>query len=151
MTIPLFSHWLIIWGKQALLESSTLVSNPQTAKDAVAIIGMGCRFPKANNPQAFWSLLRSGDDAITKVPVSRWESDNGWGGFLEQVDQFDAKFFSIYPQEANNMDPQQRLLLEVSWEALENAGLAAERLAGSRSGVFIGISSGDYAAEIMPS
>ncbi|BAZ22955.1 beta-ketoacyl synthase [Kalymmatonema gypsitolerans NIES-4073] len=128
-----------------LLESFTFVSNPQTATEAVAIIGKGCRFPKANNPQAFWSLLRSGDDAITKVPVSRWGSDNGWGGFLEQLDQFDPQFFGISPREASNMDPQQRLLLEVSWEALENAGLAAERLAGSQGGVFIGISTGDYA------
>ena len=127
------------------LESSAFVSNPQSATEAVAIVGKGCRFPKANNLQAFWSLLRSGDDAITKVPVFRWQSDNSWGGFLEQVDQFDPHFFSISPREACNMDPQQRLLLEVSWEALENAGLAAEGLAGSRGGVFIGISSGDYA------
>ena len=127
------------------LKSSAFVSNSQTASTAVAIIGKGCRFPKADNPQAFWSLLRSGSDAITNVPVSRWESDNGWGGFLEEVDQFEPQFFSISPREASNMDPQQRLLLEVSWEALENAGLAAEQLAGIRGGVFIGISSGDYA------
>ncbi|MEM9216874.1 MAG: amino acid adenylation domain-containing protein [Cyanobacteria bacterium P01_F01_bin.150] len=128
------------------LESSAFVSNPQTATEAIAIIGKGCRFPKANNPQAFWSLLRSGNDAITKVPVSRWQSDDDtWGGFLEQVDQFEPQFFNIAPREASNMDPQQRLLLEVSWEALENAGLAAEELAGRRGGVFIGISSGDYA------
>ena len=127
------------------LGSSAFVSNLQSATEAVAIVGKGCRFPKANNLQAFWSLLRSGDDAITKVPVSRWQSDNGWGGFLDQVDQFDPHFFSISPREACNMDPQQRLLLEVSWEALENAGLAADRVAGSRGGIFIGISSGDYA------
>ncbi len=127
------------------LESTTSSSNPQTANEAVAIIGKGCRFPKANNPEAFWSLLRSGGDAISQVPASRWQSSNGWGGFLEQVDQFDPQFFSISPREASNMDPQQRLLLEISWEALENAGLAVEQLAGSLSGVFIGISSGDYA------
>ncbi|MDJ0595861.1 MAG: AMP-binding protein [Pleurocapsa sp. MO_226.B13] len=127
------------------LESPVLVSNSQTATEAVAIIGLGCRFPKANNPQAFWSLLRSGGDAITKVPVARWQSDNSWGGFLDRVDQFDPQFFSISSREASNMDPQQRFLLEVSWEALENAGLAAEQLAGSRGGVFIGISNGDYA------
>ncbi|NEO43855.1 MAG: SDR family NAD(P)-dependent oxidoreductase [Moorea sp. SIO4A3] len=124
---------------------SSIAFNPATVSSAIAIIGKGCRFPKANNPEAFWSLLRSGQDGITKVPVSRWESDNGWGGFLEQVDQFDAQFFNISPRETNQLDPQQRLLLEVSWEALENAGLAAAGLAGSRSGVFIGISSGDYA------
>ncbi|MDE5076130.1 MAG: beta-ketoacyl synthase N-terminal-like domain-containing protein, partial [Trichodesmium sp. St5_bin2_1] len=128
-----------------LLEFSTSVSNPQSATEAVAVIGKGCRFPKANNPQAFWSLLRSGDDVITKVPISRWQSENCWGGFLEQIDQFDPQFFGISPRETSNMDPQQRLLLEVSWEALENAGLAVEKLARSRGGVFIGISSGDYA------
>ena len=119
-------------------------SQRTTESEAVAIIGKGCRFPGSNNPQAFWSKLRSGDDAITRVPVSRWQSDNDWGGFLELVDQFDAQFFNLSPRETINIDPQQRLLLEVSWEALENAGLAAEQLAGSRGGVFIGISSGDY-------
>ena len=129
----------------APIKSSLFVSHRQIATEAIAIIGLGCRFPKAKNPQAFWSLLRSGVDAITKVPGSRWESENTWGGFLEQVDQFDPQFFSISPREAISMDPQQRLLLEVSWEALENAGLAAAGLVGSRGGVFIGISSGDYA------
>src|SRR5206468_4543568 len=68
-----------------------------------------------------------------------------WGGFLQQVDQFDPSFFSISPREAVRMDPQQRLLLEVAWEALEHAGLAADKVAGSQTGVFIGISSNDYA------
>ena len=131
-----------------LLESPASAAKPQITNDvndAVAIVGKGCRFPQADNPQAFWSLLRSGDDAITQVPVSRWQSDSAWGGFLEKVDQFDPQFFNISPREASNIDPQQRLLLEVAWEALEDAGLAAERLTGSRGGVFIGISSGDYA------
>ncbi|MDB9450974.1 type I polyketide synthase [Dolichospermum circinale] len=129
----------------APIKSSLFVSHRQIATEAIAIIGLGCRFPKAKNSQAFWSLLRSGVDAITKVPGSRWESENTWGGFLEEVDQFDTQFFNISPREASSMDPQQRLLLEVSWEALENAGLAAAGLVGSRGGVFIGISSGDYA------
>ncbi len=116
-----------------------------TKSSSVAIIGKGCRFPGSNNPQVFWSNLRSATDAITRVPVERWQSDNGWGGFLEQVDQFDAQFFNLSPRETINIDPQQRLLLEVSWEALENAGLAAEQLIGTRGGVFIGISSVDYA------
>jgi acyl transferase domain-containing protein len=101
-------------------------------------------FSSSRLSRSFWSLLSSGQDAITKVPISRWNSDNDWGGFLDRIDSFDPQFFNISPQEANNIDPQQRLLLEVSWEALENASLSAEKLAGSRSGVFVGISGGDY-------
>ena len=127
------------------LKSSHVVANPHQQTEAIAIVGKGCRLPKADNPQAFWSLLRSGQDAITKIPTSRWGEDRSWGGFLDRVDRFDPQFFNISPREAHSIDPQQRLLLEVSWEALENAGLSAEKLTGSRSGVFIGISSGDYA------
>lgn len=133
---------------------------PPSSKDnqAIAIIGIGCRFPKANNPEVFWQLLRNGVDGISEVPTSRWDAhafyepsrsqrgkmNTRWGGFLEQVDQFDPQFFGISPREAESMDPQQRLLLEVSWEALENAGKAPEKLAGSNAGVFVGISNFDY-------
>ncbi len=127
--------------------------------EPIAIIGMGCRFPGgANDPDAFWRLLSEGIDGISEVPAGRWlvddyyDSDTGrpgkmntrWGGFLDQVDQFDAEFFGISPREATCMDPQQRLALEVAWEALEDGGQAAPRLAGSRTGVFIGICSSDY-------
>lgn len=130
----------------------------QAKAEPIAIIGLGCRFPGAKNPQAFWQLLRNGVDAITEVPPNRWDVDafydpdpnavgkmnTRWGGFLEQVDQFDAQFFGISPREAKRMDPQQRLLLEVTYEALENAGVAPNSLAGSRTGVFIGIGTNDY-------
>ncbi|MEH1834782.1 MAG: amino acid adenylation domain-containing protein, partial [Nostoc sp.] len=112
--------------------------------EEIAIVGMGCRFPKANNPDAFWQLLRNGVDAIAEVPASRWDNYACYGGFLEQVDQFDPQFFGISPREAESMDPQQRLLLEVSWEALEHAGKAPDKLAGSQTGVFFGISNFDY-------
>ena len=106
----------------------------------IAIIGMGCRFPGANDPEQFWQLLKNGQDAIAKS--DRWDGD--WGGFIDDVDKFDPQFFGITPREAQSIDPQQRLLLEVSWSALENAGVANHSLAGSSTGVFIGISSSDY-------
>ncbi|MGK7875070.1 MAG: hybrid fatty acyl-AMP ligase/type I polyketide synthase [Xenococcaceae cyanobacterium] len=108
----------------------------------IAIVGIGCRFPGAKNPKAFWELLRNGKDAITRGEGR--SSGGDWGGFLDGVDEFDAQFFGISPREAQGMDPQQRLLLEVSWEALEWAGLAGDKLAGSLTGVFVGISSSDY-------
>ncbi|MBV9229928.1 MAG: AMP-binding protein [Chloroflexi bacterium] len=156
--IEALSHYLA--GEPVALESSSLPrdgSKPET--DAIAIIGLSCRFPGAENPEEFWQMLRDGVDGITEVPEKRWDlqsfydpdratpgkMNTRWGGFLEQVDQFDPYFFGISPREAARMDPQQRLLLEVAWEALENAGQAPDRLAGSQTGVFIGISSSDYA------
>jgi acyl transferase domain-containing protein len=131
----------------------------KSESDAIAIVGIGCRFPGgANSPESFWALMRDGVDAITEVPADRWDlrsfySPNAgvsgkmntrWGGFLSQIDHFDAKFFNISPREAVRMDPQQRLLLEVTWEALEDAGQVPEALAGSRSGVFIGMIANEY-------
>ncbi|HET6890349.1 MAG TPA: type I polyketide synthase [Pyrinomonadaceae bacterium] len=128
--------------------------------EPVAIIGMGCRFPGgADHPKAFWRLLRDGVDAIGEVPSGRWDIDSYFdpdpdapgkmytreGGFIEQVDLFDAQFFGISPKEATRMDPQQRLLLEVSWEALEHAGWPPDKLKGSRTGIFVGIGIDDYA------
>ncbi|QSJ17338.1 acyltransferase domain-containing protein [Nostoc sp. UHCC 0702] len=123
-------------------------------REPIAIIGIGCRFPHAKNPEAFWQLLSDGVDAITETPLSRWDIDpkavkldktnTFWGGFLDQVEQFDPKFFGISAPEAASMDPQQRLLLEVTWEALEDAGQIPAHLAGTQTGVFIGISSQDF-------
>ncbi|PSB21039.1 short-chain dehydrogenase [filamentous cyanobacterium CCP2] len=126
--------------------------------ESIAIIGIGCRFPGANHPAAFWQLLQKGTDAITEVPIDRWDVDHyydpepgkpgkmytRWGGFLDQVDQFDASFFGISPREAERIDPQQRLVLEVAWEAIENAGIAPSSLSGSQTGVFMGIGNYDY-------
>ncbi|MCH8147569.1 MAG: SDR family NAD(P)-dependent oxidoreductase [Planctomycetes bacterium] len=130
--------------------------------EAVAIIGMSCRVPGAADPEAFWQLLRHGVDAITEVPPDRWDVDAYYdpdpeapgksytrcGGFLEDIDKFDAHFFGIAPREAINMDPQQRLLLEVGWEALERAGQPVSSLAGSDTGVFVGVMNEDYASLI---
>lgn len=109
--------------------------------EKIAIVGMGCRFPGAKNIKAYWTLLRNGIDAVS---LSDRFDRQTWGGFLDNVDQFEPQFFGISPREAQEMDPQQRLLLEVSWEALENGGIAAEKIAKSQTGVFIGISSSDY-------
>jgi len=126
--------------------------------EPIAIIGMGCRYPGANDPAQYWRLLRDGIDAVTEIPAGRWDvnaffdedanapgkMNTRWGGFLEQIDQFDSHFFKISPREAVHVDPQQRLLLEVTWEALEDAGQLPEKLGGSQTGVFIGIMGNDY-------
>jgi len=125
---------------------------------AIAIIGMACRFPGADTPEQYWALISGGLDAISEVPEDRWNIERlydpepnqagkmltRWGGFLDKVNGFDPLFFGITPREAAYIDPQQRLLLEVVWEALENAAQPPESLAGSQTGVFIGISSWDY-------
>jgi len=117
-------------------------------RESVAIVGMGCRLPGANNLNDFWQLLRNGIDAITEVPGDRHTGLTGWGGFLAEIDGFDAEFFGIPDQEAVIMDPQQRFLLEVTWEALEDAGQIPEKLAGSHTGVFVGISCGNHRAMV---
>lgn len=127
--------------------------------EPIAVVGIGCRFPGGvKSPSAFWRLLRDGVDAVSEVPTDRWDIPSHydpdadspgkmisrWGGFLQRIDEFDALFFGISPREAAAMDPQQRLLLEMAWEALENAGLVPEQLAGSDASVFVGISNHDY-------
>ena len=127
--------------------------------EPIAIIGIGCRFPGgATDPERFWQLLRRGIDAITRVPADRWSADRfavsdpeaggtipaPYGGFLGDVRSFDPHFFGITPREAIAMDPQQRLVLEVAWEALEDAGTVPGRLAGTQTGVFVGIGLNDY-------
>lgn len=147
-------------GEQAENKSgdarSTSIQN--TAAEPVAIIGIGCRFPGAKDPESFLQLLRNGTDAITEVPEDRWQkhafyhpdpavpgkSVSSWGGFLDNIDQFDPFFFGISPMEAEYMDPQQRLLMELSYEALDDAGQSKENITGTRTGVFIGISINEY-------
>ncbi|MER6349025.1 SDR family NAD(P)-dependent oxidoreductase [Streptomyces sp. NPDC001595] len=126
--------------------------------EAIAVVGLSCRLPGADGPEAFWELLRTGSDAITPVPADRWRSAIGEdtpedtvpgmrrGGFLDRIDTFDAAFFGIAPREAVTMDPQQRLVLELAWEALEHAGIVPAALRGSRTAVFVGTLRDDYAA-----
>ncbi len=154
-------------AKRALLERRLAAAGPGVAGTApakaerIAIVSMACRFPGgADTPTAFWQMLLEGRDAVTAVPASRWDGDalfdadplaanraqSRTGGFLADVEGFDAAFFGISPREAALMDPQQRLLLEVAFEALESGGQAVDQLAGSATGVFVGAhsQSSDY-------
>jgi acyl transferase domain-containing protein len=130
--------------------------------EAIAIIGMSCRLPGANNLEAFWTLLSEGIDAISEIPSERWPIDafydaepgkpgkmsSRWAGLIDNIDCFDAEFFGISPREAKAMDPQQRLALELTWEALEDAAIAPTSLAGSRTSVFMGAATCDYHRKI---
>ncbi|MDH6113662.1 acyl transferase domain-containing protein/NADPH:quinone reductase-like Zn-dependent oxidoreductase [Kitasatospora sp. MAP12-15] len=137
----------------------------EQVREPIAVVGIGCRFPQAESPEAFWRMLEEGVDAVGPVPADRWDpvayaqahpdvvSDRVpvEAGFLDgPVDGFDPLFFGISPREAQEMDPQQRLFLEVAWEALEDAGLANESLAGSRTGVFASAIWHDYAELAAP-
>ncbi|NEQ41779.1 MAG: type I polyketide synthase, partial [Okeania sp. SIO3I5] len=132
--------------------------------EPIAIIGMGCRFPGgASTPEAFWDVLQNGVDTIAEVPKDRWDLDDyyhpdpdtpgkmysRYGGFIDQIQEFDANFFGISPLETNHLDPQHRLLLEVSWEALEHSGKNPQQLKKSQTGVFIGICSNDYTNNVL--
>jgi acyl transferase domain-containing protein len=145
----------------ATLEAE-LASYKTAQHEPIAVIGMGCRFPNAENLSAFWQLLRNGVDAIGEAPAERWDVDAHYhpdpdmpgkmytraGGFLQQVDGFDAPFFGVAPREALMLDPQQRLLLEVTWETLEHAVLPPTALP-KRTGVFIGIGTNEYLHHLL--
>ena len=120
---------------------------------------MACRLPGGiDSPEQLWEALLRGDDLVTEIPPDRWDADeyydpepgvpgrsvSKWGAFLDDVAGFDSEFFGISEREATAIDPQHRLLLETSWEAVEHAGLDPTTLAGSRTGVFVGLTHGDY-------
>jgi len=128
-------------------------------QEPVAVIGLGCRFPGGgHSPEAFWRVLEDGVNCARPVGRDRWNMDAFYdpdpavpgkmytrhAALLDTVDDFDAEFFSVPAGEAEKMDPQQRLLLEVAWEAIEHAGYAPPRLAGSRTAVFVGVMNHDY-------
>ncbi|MFG1380952.1 type I polyketide synthase [Xanthobacter versatilis] len=126
--------------------------------EPVAIVGMGCRFPGAADLSGFWDLLVRGEDPLGPVPPDRWNIDSLYnpdpqargrtvsreGGYLPNLDRFDADFFGITPREAPFIDPRQRLVLETAWEALEDAGIPADRIAGSLTSVVVGTLTNDY-------
>jgi len=136
------------------------------AREPIAIIGIGCRYPGISNPGEFWQTLIAGREAVGPYPGGRFaELDRMFaeagrprarvrtdrGGFLKDVAGFDAQFFEISPREAVYIDPQHRLLLEVAWEALEDAGQVRENYAGSRTGVYSGVWTGEYESRLYES
>ncbi|MEX2601916.1 MAG: SDR family NAD(P)-dependent oxidoreductase [Balneolaceae bacterium] len=154
--------------KQALLAvkemQAKIAAMEQAKAEPIAVVGMACHFPgNTNSPEELWDLLQNGGDGIIEVPKERWDSDSFYdsdpdvpgkmitrlGGFLKDIDQFDAGFFGISPREANSMDPHQRLLLQTTWEALENGGFDINGLYGSRTGVYVGISNFEYGAKLL--
>ncbi|ETR69421.1 MAG: hypothetical protein OMM_03945 [Candidatus Magnetoglobus multicellularis str. Araruama] len=135
------------------MQKSKIEIEKETDSDLIAVIGMGCRFPKAPELESFWKLLREGVDAMIEMPSTRWNINDYYhsdpdvpgkmylrhGAFIDDVDAFDAQFFGISPREAKSMDPRHRILLEVAWQALENASQPSEKFRESRTGVFIGL------------
>ncbi|GAA3910457.1 type I polyketide synthase [Streptomyces lacrimifluminis] len=124
----------------------------------VAIVGIDCRFPGAPDPAAYWDMLMRSGDGVEKVPRQRWDardfhsrtgaeghSNTTEGGFISDPDAFDNDFFTVSPREAAAMDPQQRLLLQCAWRAVEDAGVAPHRLAGTDTGVFVGVMGNEWA------
>ncbi len=151
---PLQRAAFLLKETQGKLESLQRAQN-----EPIAIVGMSCRLPgAANDMGSFWRLLAEGRNAICEIPGDRWDVEafydpdprapckmnTRWGGFLDEIDGFDNTFFGISAQEAARMDPQQRLMLELAWEAMDDAGLVPERLAGTKTGVYVGCSISEY-------
>ncbi|BBC38999.1 hypothetical protein SGFS_102930 [Streptomyces graminofaciens] len=162
-----YDHPTIAAIAEAVLDDRSTGTRTETAAprvrpdDDIAIISMACRFPGgADDPEALWRLLTTGGNAVTEVPAGRWDTQGLYdpdpeatgkaytlrGGFLTDIDRFDASFFGISPREAAAMDPQQRLLLQTTWETIERAGIVPDTLNGSSTGVYIGLYDSGYLA-----
>lgn len=150
---PLQRAALIIKDLQSKLETSR-----QAINEPIAIVGMSCRFPESKNLNEYWSLLVEGRNAVKETPQERWDLEQWYdpnpavdgkistkyGGYIDDVDAFDASFFGIPASEARRMDPGQRIMLQQVWHALEHAGIPALSLRGSDTGFFVGMSQNDY-------
>ncbi|MEM7393617.1 MAG: type I polyketide synthase, partial [Verrucomicrobiota bacterium] len=150
----------ILDDQVTVTETPAPVRSSKTSDADIAVIGMAGRFPGAEDVDTFWEQLKSGADAVTEIPPSRWDiagfydpdpktpdrSYSKWGGFLDGVDCFDPLFFNLSPAEAEMMDPQQRIYLETCWHALEDAGYAGLRLKSATCGIYAGVIHNDYKA-----
>ena len=161
-TPTLFQHFTIRTLAAYLASQENATEKPTVAKQEashqshdIAIVSMSCRLPGGiSTPEDYWELLAGGFDAISDVPKDRWDADVFYdaepdvpgksycrrGGFLSSIDEFDASFFGITPREAQALDPAQHLMLETCWESFERGGYTMDKLRGSRTGVFIGVS-----------
>lgn len=139
-------------------KASKTKQSPDENREPIAIVGMSGLFPGSPDLKQFWENLRDQKDLITEIPADRWnwrdyhkdyssgefKTQVKWGGFIEDADKFDARFFSISPLEAEMMDPQQRVFLETVWKTIEDAGYKASEFAGRRVGLFVGVQFSDY-------
>ncbi len=161
MTIPKSSLYDMSPLKLALAGRQMEGNLVLMGAEPIAVIGMGCRLPGGgNSPEDYWRMLSNGVDAVGPIPPGRWDVDHYYdpdpgapgkmycrhGSFIDVIDEFDARLFGISPREAASMDPQQRVLLETAWAAIHDADLDTEKLYGSPTGVYLGISTSDYAA-----
>ena len=158
----LAGHLVEVLGEEIAAPAPAAAAEPsrrapaRREDDGIAIVGMACRLPGAADLHAYWRQLEAGHDAVTdgRQDGACWTGvagdpaagDRPWtrGGFVEEIDRFDARFFGMTPIGARMMDPQQRLLLETSWQAVEDAGIDPDRLRGSRTGVYAGVATSEY-------
>ncbi|EMB63323.1 beta-ketoacyl synthase [Streptococcus mutans SA38] len=136
----------------------TNVMDSNIPEEEIAIIGVSGRYPMATNLDEYWENLKSGRDCISKIPLERWDykkyyqpekgikgkSNGKWGGFIDDVDKFDALFFHMTPLEAQHLDPQERLFLQTAWHTIEDSGYKVDKLCNGNVGVFVGVMYGEY-------
>ncbi|MCP3678477.1 MAG: hypothetical protein GY721_13100, partial [Deltaproteobacteria bacterium] len=145
-----------------MVQSEKSVDRSYAGSYPIAVIGMSGRMPGSSNLEEFWRNLEGGKDLISEIPADRWDwrkyygdpqkevnkTNIKWGGFIKDVDKFDPMFFGISPREAELMDPQQRLFMECVWETIEDAGYKPSDLSGTKTGLYVGVASDDYASII---
>lgn len=158
-TVDAMTQFICGLFKPTQVEVTAAPRNAVAANEPIAIVGIACKFPGGvQSAQDFWNVLVRGEDVLREVPRERWNIDEYYnkdssvpgtmyarrGGWLSDIDKFDARFFGISGPEATAMDPQQRLLMETCWEAIENAGVAADSLIDTQTGIFVGMTTQEY-------
>ncbi len=146
-------------GAEAPAAATAVSPELRFVHDPIAIVGMSGVMPQSDDLDEFWDNLKNSKDLVTVIPPDRWrwddyygdplkeanKSNSKWGGFMREVDKFDPLFFGISPREAQMMDPQQRIFLEQVWKAIEDSGQKVSDLSGTKTGLFLGAGTTDYA------